>query len=220
MTVIPREHKEINIKTNSRYLRELKQSIVLSEIQKRVLYGTLMGDGCLIPTASKTQYRLQIEHTAQHKEYVFWKYEIFKNFVVSPPKYTAVNSWKFRTISHEDFLSVQEIFYKNRKKILPREISFLIDPLVLAVWFMDDGGKLAEQGCLLNIQNFTDEEALRLSRCFQEKLDIPATLHRNHGRYRLYIPSRSVETFLKLVKGYIHREFRYKFPLTRRDLKW
>lgn len=220
MTVIPREQQEINIKTNSRYLRELKESLQLSDLQRRILMGTLMGDGCLISNASKIRYRLQIEHCAKNKEYVFWKYEVFSNFVISPPKYTSVDSWKFRTMTHEEFLPVRELFYKDGIKILPKDLSFLFDPLVLAVWFMDDGGRLSEQGCLLNIQNFADEEAILLQDFFHERLDIPVTLHRNHGRYRLYIPSRSVVDFFEMVKDYIRPEFRYKFPLTRRDLSW
>ena len=56
-----------------------------------------MGDGCLIENSSRTNYRLQIEHSQKQRDYVFWLYEIFKNFVLSPPKYlAATNSWKFR----------------------------------------------------------------------------------------------------------------------------
>ena len=63
MMVIPREHKIVNTHTNSLYLRELKRSLSLSAIQKSVLFGTLMGDGCIIPTASGKNYRLQIEYS-------------------------------------------------------------------------------------------------------------------------------------------------------------
>ena len=52
MTTIPRELKKVNTHTNSRYLRELRQTLSLSENQKSVLFGALMGDGCIILTAS------------------------------------------------------------------------------------------------------------------------------------------------------------------------
>lgn len=218
MTVIPRELPIPNIRTNSRYLRELRKTLLLSEVQRSVVYGTLLGDGCLIPTANKMSYRLQIEHSDRQREYVFWKYKILKEFVVTPPKYIAsVGSWKFRTISHEAFGSLRKVFYRDAVKILPRDIDFLEDPLTLAVWFMDDGGWHGS-GCLINIQNFTDFEAHRLQRFFENRFGITTTLHRNHGRYRLYIPSRYREEWGGIIKDYLREEFRYKISRFRRDL--
>jgi len=47
----------------------------LSEYQKAVLIGTILGDA----TVEKNgQYnRVKIAHTISQKEYVFWKYKIF-----------------------------------------------------------------------------------------------------------------------------------------------
>ena len=208
MTVIPRELRKPN--TNSAFHRALRESLFLSDIQKKLLLGSLMGDGCLIVNSSGTNYRLQVEHCAKQKDYVVWKYNVFKNFVLSKPAYQPRTcSWKFRTLSHIQFSEYHDMFYTQGRKILPENLDFLEDPLVCAVWFMDDGGKLGN-GCLLNIQNFTDAEAYRLRVFFHEKFKISATLQRNKGHFRLYIPKHKRFLWDNFLGGNLREEFRYK----------
>ena len=64
--------------------------------------------------------------------------------------------------------------------------------------------------CLLNIQNFTDEEAYRIQSFFHDQLNIPATLQRNKGRFRLYIPTNSVMVWKNVFCGNLRDEFAYK----------
>lgn len=169
-----------------------------------------MGDGCLIANSSNTNYRLQIEHCSKQKEYVWWKYEIFKDFVLTQPIYhQRTDSWKFRTLSHSELSDFHMLFYQKRKKILPRNIDFLTNPLVNAVWFMDDGGRLGK-GCLLNIQNFTDKESFRLKAFFKRRLGIPVTLQRNKGHFRLYIPVGQRDKWVYLLGDNLRKEFQYK----------
>jgi len=60
--------------TNSREIRSLRDSLRLSERQRKILTGSLLGDGCLVPNWRKKHYRLQIEQNESHKAYVFWFY--------------------------------------------------------------------------------------------------------------------------------------------------
>jgi len=164
----------------------------------------------LIANSSNTNYRLQIEHCSKQKDYVWWKYEIFKDFVLSPPKYQQrTDSWKFRTMSHVELSVFHMMFYQKGRKILPRNIDFLGDALVNAVWFMDDGGKLGK-GCLLNIQNFTDSEAFRLRDFFKRRFIMSVTLQRNKGHFRLYIPVSQHAKWIDLLGNNLRDEFRYK----------
>lgn len=210
MTAIPREVRIVN--TNSRFHRELRKSLSLSDIQKKVLSGALMGDGCLIENSSQTNYRLQIEHSDKQKEYVLWLYEIFKNFVLSPPKYLiSTRSWKFRTVSHQCFLPFQKSFYRNGKKILPENLSFLIDSLALAVWYMDDGCLEKKKGYILNTQNFTYVENRRLIKFLANSFDLPyLSLHRDRKYFRLFIRKRSMVEFRNILESNIHPTMRYK----------
>lgn len=55
----------------------------LSEEQKQVILGCLLGDGYM---RKKTNAHLQITHSVKQSEYVDWKYKIFKDLVLTPPK--------------------------------------------------------------------------------------------------------------------------------------
>lgn len=210
----PWEVRKVN--SNSRFHRELRKSLSLSVIQKNALFGSLLGDGCLITNPSMTNYRLQIEQSAKQKDYVFWKYEIFKNFVLAPPKYLSrTRSWKFRTISHKDFLPFRAMFYKNGTKILPRDLSFLKDSLVLAIWFMDDGCLDRNSGYILNTQNFTLNENKRLMKALIGDLGIRnISLHRDKKYYRLFVRKKSMAAFMDLFFVYMQPSMQYKIDFS------
>lgn len=171
-----------------------------------------MGDGCIIPTASGKNYRLQIEQSHKQKEYVFWKYEIFKEFVITLPRHIrgSINSWKFRTVSHREFIKARCMFYRNGKKILPRKLDFILNPLALAVWFMDDGCLDKDSGYILNTQNFTFEENTRLKEFLSRKLNVDISVHRDKTYHRLFVKSKSMAVFRNVIDSYVHPVMRYK----------
>ena len=88
------------------------------------------------------------EQGLRQKDYVFWKYEQFREWVTTPPKISVrydenripySKSWWFRTIRLPDITLFHKLFYVDGVKVVPRNIVDLLDPLALAVWIMDDG---------------------------------------------------------------------------------
>jgi len=74
----------------------------LSFEQKRILVGTLLGDGYLYRDRYNDCY-LEIKHSEKQRDYVFWMYENLSNFCPSEPKQRKDNKqWKFMTSSNED----------------------------------------------------------------------------------------------------------------------
>ena len=70
------------------------------------------------------------------------------------------------------FQDLESLFYTQvgakRKKILPKNIEQLLDPVVLAIWFMDDGGKSQStvKGAYINATSFSDKERLEIEKAF------------------------------------------------------
>jgi len=58
----------------------------ISDFQKQIIIGCLLGDGRLECRSKNRTARLRIHHGEKQKDYVFWKYDIFKNIVSSNPK--------------------------------------------------------------------------------------------------------------------------------------
>lgn len=213
MKVIPREVEIRRPITWSKKIRELQEKLRLSLLQKEVLIGTLLGDGHLASNAYGKNYRLQIVHMDKHKGYVDWKYKIFEDWCLSKPKFQKMtNSWRFRTISHPDFTEFQKLFYSNKNKILPEELDKILNsPITLAVWFMDDGALgPGREGLTLNTQSFTKKENRKLMECLKINFGLKTSLHRDKGKWRLYILSASAPKFKLMIDEFVLPEFKYK----------
>ena len=201
---------------NTKKVRKLRKNLKLSKNQKAALIGTILGDGCLTKNAYGKHCRLQIEHKELHKEYVDWKYELFQKWCLSKPRIQErTNSWKFRIISHPIFTKFRKLFYKGGKKIIPKSIGELLkDPLSLSVWFMDDGGNLAERGILLNVQQFSLKEVELIQKVLRKNFGISSTKQWNNSGYRLYFGKDSRMEFQRIVKNFILPCLEYKLLLT------
>lgn len=204
--------------TNSRGIRNLRKSLRLDKKQKFLLVGTLLGDSALFPNAWGKNYRLSVQHGVSQKEYLFWKYRIFKEWILSYPKYYAkTNSWYFRTISHPEFTNFAYEFYRRGKKILPKNIEkYLREPFVIAVWYMDDGNirktNSKVYGVMLNTQSFSWEENARLKDILEKIYRVKILVLKDHKKPRLYISGHeNARKFLSVIKPYCLSYFDYKF---------
>ena len=214
MKVIPREARKITYSTE---IRNLKKRLTLSHLQKAVIVGSILGDGTLLPNWSKTNYKLRMRQSIKQKEYILWKYKIFKDWTLQKPKYQEVNdSLSFATVSHKEISELRKVFYGCGKKMIPKNIStFLKDPVTLAVWFMDDGNVIRRNGKVygyhLNTQSFTRQENQNLSEALRRLYGIESLIEINHKKFRLRVMKKdSRERFKALVNDYILESMRYK----------
>ena len=205
--------------TWSREIRELQKRLFLTPTQEQMLIGTLLGDGCLLNNRYKG-YRLAITQGSRQKDYLYWKYENFREWFISQPKYQSVtDSWRARTISHPVFNEFHKLFYRFNKKRVPININkLLVHPLSLAVWYMDDGGVMRDgdikRGMILNTQQFSISELKRLQSTLVNNFSIPTTRQWNNSGYRLYVGRKHCNHFSFLIKDYIHPTLFYKLVLT------
>ena len=217
--IIPREVLKRSM-ANKRIYHEMRKNIHLTTLQRSIIIGTVLGDGSLIETFSKNNLRLQIEHCIAQKEYVFWKYEMLKDLILTPPTYIETNrSWRFRTISHPEITQIGRLFYQDRRKIIPKILDKILTPIGLAVWFMDDGTRYHRNGTYtINTQCFTKKEQVNLMKILRLKFDISATsLHRDKSKWRLYIQKEASERFKEIIKPFISPSMAYKIGEPRRD---
>ncbi len=213
MKVIPREVERKRSNTWSREIRLLQNQLSFTSPQKEVLIGTLLGDASIIGTQYGKNYRLQIEQSDAQKEYVNWKYELFREWCLIPPQFRKLrNSWRFRTISHPQFTELRKQFYHGTRKRIPKEFerNFEISPMSLAVWFMDDGTVGPSKGYTLNSQNFTKGENEKLQRYLKDKFGLTTSLHKDKERWRIYILPQAREKFEKIITSYLLPTTRYK----------
>lgn len=79
----------------------------------------------------------------------------------------------------------------------------LLDPIVLAIWFMDDGGKAQNtpKGAYINATSFTYQERVQIQQSFQNVFNLQITIQKAGGnkQYNFYIPANSYTQFYTLV---------------------
>jgi len=201
-----------------------------SSHQIDVIIGSLLGDACLecrsVGVRSPITARFRVHHGIRQKEYVLWKYETLKDFVLKEPKeiswmnpkrFIKETSWYFHTRSLEELGILYHYFYKNGTKILPKDIFNFLNPKMIAVWFMDDGSNNGNS-ITLNTHSFSKEEQMRIAENFRDCYGIHATIVRDRTKWKLAIGRYDFQQFLSLVEPYVISPMIYKIASPRNDL--
>lgn len=182
----------------------------LTEEQKSILIGCLLGDGTM---RKKKNSHLEINHCYAQKALVDWIFSKFKSLVITEPKWRKGNgnreAYRFATRSLPIFTPFYDQFFPLGKKVIPKELR--LDPLTLAVWFMDDGSK-SRSSIYLNTQQFSKPEQAQLIDLLKRQFCIESTLNKDKIYFRIRIRTRSVKKFIQLVKPFVLKKFQYKFP--------
>lgn len=207
MMVTPREAGRITYSTDIRN----RKRISITEHQKAIITGSVLGDAGLYSNWSNTNYRLHVRQCLKQSAYVEWKYQALAPLVLTAPQYyDRTKSVWFRTISHPELTQLHEIFYQDGKKIIPENIAeYLANPVTIAVWFMDDGN-ISGSGFNLNTQSFTLAENQLLVETLKDIWGLKSSIHMNHGYPRLYVQARSAGKFADMVRAHILPELTYK----------
>jgi len=179
----------------------------LSNIQKQVILGSILGDGYM---RKKTNAHLQITHSYKQKDYVDWKYKILKNFVSSVPKKYDGNAgrvgYRFFTNSIPELTTFYDIFYQNKEKIIP--INLILTPLILAVWYMDDGCR-SYNASYLNTQMFNQESQMNLMNSLRA-IGLNSHLNKDKIYQRIRITTESTKIFFRMIKKFVIPSMYYK----------
>ena len=194
---------------NTKEIREYKKTLKLTDLQRSILVGTLLGDGHLESRDKGKTYRLKIEHQLLQKDYTEWLHSYFKEWVRGGiyRKLKAQNKEYvgFNTYSHGALRFYAQQFYVNRKKIIPKMIGKLLDPLSIAIWFMDDGSWKSNRHktFIIHTLGFTKKDLESVQKVLEKKFKIKTSLHRQKEKYwRLYVNSESAKDFEDIVKPY------------------
>jgi len=104
---------------NTLALRHYKASLTMTDRQKHLLEGMLLGDGHLERQKGALAARLKIEHSVSQATYVAWKHNEWRDWVSTPPKErqkrnrlgTVSTNVGFSTLAHVELEQFRERFY-------------------------------------------------------------------------------------------------------------
>ena len=186
----------------------------LNQFQKSVIIGTVLGDGYIRIISGRQHAFLEINHALSQREYVMWKYDVLKEVRAGVPKVRRGNGLRqairFHTKQSAELTEIHSLFYNDRIKVIP--IDLKLDPVVLAVWFMDDGSRCRESDVYLNTQQFDTESQMTLIQALK-KLGLEATLNKDKEYQRIRFLKESIPRLVALIKPHVIPSMYYKIGL-------
>jgi len=204
---------------SSKAIEEYKQSLRISKNQKEILVGSLLGDAHLETANCGRTYRLKVEHAKSQEEYVDWLYSQFEQWVGTKPQEKlkqrngkiSKNVW-FQTYSHPAFRYYAQQFYRDGKKVVPKQIARMLTPQALAVWFMDDGSYKSKdhRALILNTQGFGKSDILLLQKALVRIHCVESQIRKQTDGLQILIVEPFSSTFAEIIKPFLRKEMCYK----------
>jgi hypothetical protein len=194
---------------------------IINKDQEQVILGSLLGDGCISYSGKFSKSaRLALHHSIKQLDYLKYKYSIIENLcstgIRTKLRIDKRKKWKnsimcnCKTRSLEIFTEYRKRWYKDKKTVNKEDV-YKIEPLGLAIWYMDDGcthcfKNLTRSMCIFS-QGFSREDNIILQNMLKEKFNINTVLRK--ANY-LYIRTNSQQDFINLIKHYIIDSMQYK----------
>lgn len=201
-----------------RYMTDIPKNL------NSLLVGILISDAWLQRTEiNKSDLtRLAFKQSIDKFEYFFMVYNYLSHYCSNSPSLSITNlrstklNFKkihigiyFVTRSYPVFSKWHDIFYKDRKKIVPLDIYNLLTYESLAHWICCDGTKTGK-GLTLQTQSFTIEENVKIISVLIHKFDLICTLHYQRKLPVIYISSKSMKKLNLKIYKYIPNNMKYK----------
>ena len=208
-------------------LEKYKKNLKLSDLQREIIIGTLLGDSSMESRNDKPVYALKFEQKLERIDYINHLHAVFSEWsgmkptireIAQDEKFKQRSSVWFRTYQHCSFRFYYGIFYSvvngEKRKIVPKLIHRFLTPRALAYWFMDDGtfhvDKYGNRQYYFSTQGFLTHEQVRLVSALKNKFSLEFNIHKDKKKYRLYLKSESRENFLEIIKPYVLPSMTYK----------
>jgi len=195
----------------------------ISQVQREVIIGSLLGDGSLIKKASTQFPSFQERHCLAQRDYLQFKADVLEN--LSYPRdvreYNAGEEGfnvgqqmvEWRTNCHPELLPLHETFYATGERRFPARVWEELTLLSLAIWFQDDGAGFIAKGNVdptINIAacSMTPEELDNAAAAIERLTGVRFNVYYDDG----YLVKQGVEThkFILAVAPYIHPVMQYK----------
>jgi len=213
------------------YINRKKIEVPLTQRQKDILYGSMMGDAYKMTSSSSI-----FKHSSNQEDYLFWKYSEFKNIAsehslqktmkIDKRSETEVSTWRFYTYANSDIEKCIFEFYNTGKKEVSLEILNRLTPLSIAVWYQDDGTtdfehrKIVRNGIdktpifTFCTESFSLESCRNIVKWFKSRYNIITYLKEtqlsDRMGHRIRVHKDSADSFAEMIKPHILPMFSYK----------
>lgn len=186
---------------------------------KQLIIGSLLGDGSFVKSGgNSTGCCLSMAHKKEQYEYIKYKFNIlefyglvnkiaFRTYTDSRFKDIEYTECRFKSRVNPIFTYVRNKTYINGKKTANLEIIEDIDPLGLAIWYMDDG-YVTKNSCILSTCSFDTLSQQRLADFLLGRFGLHFTVGNNNNS--LYLLTQDFEKFKSIISKFVIPSMQYK----------
>lgn len=181
----------------------MQSEYFFTQEQLSIINGSLLGDGHLTKIKNKKSAFCK-NQCGKHNDYLYWHFEKLKpysNYFKEGDNWVKGKKYKrvvFRTLSNEFFGSLRNKWYCDNKKIIPSSLE--LNPLIIAIWFFDDGSNyLKKRCCKFSTECFSQEDCNFLIRQLSY-FNIESYLTK---RKAIQIKAKSYKAFIDLIAPYM-----------------
>lgn len=187
-----------------------------------IIYGTLLGDSHGEFREQGNGTRFSFYQEAIHAEYLLWLHLKISSLGYCNPATPTIRTrlskggkiryvLRFHSFTYTSFNHIYAEWYNNGVKKVPQDIDKYLTPLALALWIMDDGGRVGN-GLKLATNSFTFEDTTRLALILNQLYGIKASLQKTGviNQYHIYIWKESMAIVRQLVRPYMVSSMLYK----------
>lgn len=211
-----------NNKEKNRFTSEYRKNHKLTLEQEEALIGIMLGDGYLERKKSTHNTRLCLEQAyPKNENYLFSLFDLFKSLTISRPKVIIrkpdkrtnkfYKSIAFKTSAMFCLNKYHELFYKDKIKIVPKNIHELLTARGLAYWIMDDGGIGFYNQTILHTRAFTKEDLFLLQNALKLNFKLKTRLEmKKENQWVIIIPVKQEVPLKDIVEIYMHSDMTYK----------
>lgn len=193
----------------------------LSQFQKEVLIGTLLGDSSIILAKDSINPSISCAHSPAQKEYCEYKTSIFENIGArciyskrkTPDKRTGkfYEAYTMRLPANPVLKDWYNQFYPNGKKVIPKGLLQYFTQVSLAFMFMDDGAKIGKHGYIICTNCFILEDINIFREMLKDKFNLDTTVFKNNV---IYIRTYCQKLFENLISSYLCNCMKYKLHVS------
>nr|YP_010846127.1 LAGLIDADG homing endonuclease [Cyathus pallidus]WEV87314.1 LAGLIDADG homing endonuclease [Cyathus pallidus] len=188
-----------------------------------IIFGSLLGDGYAEQRNKGT--RINFYQEGSHTSYLLWLHNYLAELGYCSTQIPLINTrlgqkgivrkiLRFRTWTYTSFNWVHELWYINGHKKVPSNIGDFLTPLALAIWIMDDGGKVSS-GFKFSTNSFSYSDCLLLVKVLYDNFKLKASVQSagKENQYIIYIWKESMPLLREIVLPYVHPSMKYKLEL-------
>ena len=207
---------------------DIKNLKTLPENLHFTLIGIMLGDGHISRSSLTSNSRFEMSFGSNYKQFAESIGELFKDFLNIPVKTVQIKgknkvyiNYRLKTISLPVFNQYYDMFYEYNiekskyVKIIPKNISDLLNSVVLAYLIMTDGNfDKSRKRVRIYTNSYIKEDVERLANAISIKLGIYAgVLHDRKDQWIITIGSKQLPLLREIVSSHFEPSMLYRIGI-------